>query len=329
MTSIQTQLDEFGLIERFFTHRRPRKDVILGVGDDSAILSVPDGRQLLITTDTLVSGTHFFADTDPRLLAFKSVAVNLSDLAAMGGEPAWMTLAITLPEVDTQWLSLFADGLQSVCDYYGVALVGGDTTRGPLSITITMHGTVPTGRALRRDGAKVGDWIYVTGNLGSSAAGLYALQRQLGNEWSPFIDNHLSPKPRLAAGIALRGLASSALDLSDGLASDLGHILQASEVGAVIDLDKLPICPELRALVGDEQALQLALGGGEDYELLFTVPDCHKSAITTALSEISGAAVCVGQIVSGNQIGYRRDGLIVPIQVAGFNHFHCANNDNE
>ncbi|WP_028115831.1 thiamine-phosphate kinase [Ferrimonas senticii] len=313
---------EFTVIKRFFTHRRSRKDVILGVGDDAALLNVPEGHHLVVSTDTLVSGIHFFADIDPAKLAFKTVAVNLSDLAAMGAEPAWMTLAITMPAIDEPWLAQFAKGLEEVCDYYGVALVGGDTTRGPLSLTITVHGHVPQGRALRRDGAKVGDWIYVTGPLGDSGAGLQALYD--GNTdpaWQPFIDRHLTPKPRLAAGIALRGLASAAMDLSDGLGSDLGHLLKASGVGAQIELAQIPINPKLEALVGRQQALQLALGSGEDYELLFTVPDSHKAALSTAISETSAVPICIGQIVAGEGIRYLQHDQPVHIDVHGYNHF--------
>ncbi|WP_298444798.1 thiamine-phosphate kinase [uncultured Ferrimonas sp.] len=313
---------EFSIIERFFTHRRSRKDVVLGVGDDGAILAVPEGHHLVVSTDTLVSGIHFFADICPAKLAVKTVAVNLSDLAAMGAEPAWMTLAITMPDVDEGWLSEFARGLEQVCDYYGVALVGGDTTRGPLSLTVTMQGHVPINRALRRDGAKIGDWIYLTGAVGDSGAGLQALyQGEQGSQWQPFIERHLTPKPRLAAGIALRGIASAAMDLSDGLGSDLGHILRASGVAAQLEVDQIPLNPQLIELVGREQALQLALGGGEDYELLFTVSDSDKGTLATAMAETGSHAICIGQIVAGSGISYRRNGQEVDVSISGYNHF--------
>ncbi|QIZ78895.1 thiamine-phosphate kinase [Ferrimonas lipolytica] len=313
---------EFSIIERFFTLRRNRKDVVVGVGDDGAVLAVPTGHHLVVSTDTLVSGTHFFPDIDPEKLAFKTVAVNLSDLAAMGAEPAWMTLAITLPEIDEDWLDEFAKGLEYASDYYGVSLVGGDTTRGPLSLTVTIHGTVPEGRSLRRDGAKIGDWIYVTGALGDSGAGLQALYaKETGAQWQPFIDRHLTPKPRLAAGIALRGIATAAMDLSDGLSSDLGHILEASGVGAQIELERVPLNPTLIELVGREQALQHALSSGEDYELLFMVSDSDNGALSTMMAETGNQAICIGQVVAGNSITYRQDSEVMSVASTGYNHF--------
>jgi len=224
---------EVSLIARYFNRvRRARLDVETGIGDDCALLNVPEKQTLAISTDTLVSGIHFLPDIDPADLAYKALAVNLSDLAAMGADPAWLTLALTLPEVDEPWLKAFSDSLFEQLSYYDMQLIGGDTTRGPLSMTLGIHGYVPVGRALKRSGAKPGDWIYVTGTPGDSAAGLAILQDRLqvddpkDADW--LVKRHLRPTPRILHGQALRDLANSAIDLSAGLISDLGPILQAS-----------------------------------------------------------------------------------------------------
>ncbi|SHH80281.1 thiamine-phosphate kinase [Ferrimonas marina] len=318
---------EFSIIKRYFTRPNQRKDVICGVGDDAAVLKLPEGNQLLVSTDTLVSGVHFLPDIEPGDLAYKAVAVNLSDLAAMGAEPAWMTLAITLPEADEEWLEAFSASLFEICQYYGLALVGGDTTRGPLSLTITMHGQAPAGRILYRAGARVGDWLFVTGTLGDSAAGLMCLQDELqlpSPLRRPLVNKHLRPRPKMLAGRALRNLASSCLDLSDGLATDLSHILTASGVGAVVELDQIPISASLKSVVEPEQALQLALAGGEDYELLFTVPEAQKGALATAMSEAGTSYHCIGQITNGSGIQFRREGEPVELTLSGYNHFKDA-----
>ncbi|GAA5191593.1 thiamine-phosphate kinase [Ferrimonas gelatinilytica] len=316
--------DEFSLIKRYFTRPNHRKDVIFGVGDDAAVLSLPSGSQLVVSTDTLVEGTHFLPEIDPADLAYKAVAVNLSDLAAMGAEPAWMTLALTLPGVDEPWLKTFSESLFEIARYYGIALVGGDTTRGPLSITLTIHGHVPQDRALYRSGARVGDWIYVTGTLGDSAAGLRCLQGQLSASQShcqALVRRHLRPRPRVLAGRTLRGLASSAMDLSDGLASDLTHILNASAVGAVIELDRLPLSEILLSVTERETALPWALAGGEDYELLFTVPEAQRGALKRAMSEAGTPYTRIGQITAGVGIDYQRKGKSVELNLSGYNHF--------
>ncbi|GAA4892277.1 thiamine-phosphate kinase [Ferrimonas pelagia] len=316
--------DEFSLIKRHFTRPNQRKDVIFGVGDDGAVLRVPEGSQLVVSTDTLVSGTHFLADIDPADLAYKAVAVNLSDLAAMGAEPAWMTLALTLPQVNEPWLEAFSASLFEICQYYGLALIGGDTTRGPLSLTLTIHGHVPAGKALYRSGARVGDWLFVTGKLGDSGAGLQCLlgQLTLPSELHRALQQaHLRPRPRVLAGRMLRGIATSAMDLSDGLASDLQHILTASQVGAVIELNDLPLSEHLLSAMPREQAQAMALTGGEDYELLFTVPEAQKGALATALAEAGADYCCIGQITNGEGIQYRQDGQPVSLSLSGYNHF--------
>ncbi len=315
---------EFDVIKRYFDRPVHRKDVLKGIGDDGALLALPANSELVISTDTLVCGTHFLPDIAPADLAHKVVAVNLSDLAAMGAEPAWMTLAITLPVEDPAWLQAFSEGLHEICQYYGVALVGGDTTRGPLSLTVTVHGYLPKGKALLRSGARIGDWIYVTGNLGDSAAGLRCLLGQLDTDASSreyLLERHLRPRPRLLAGRALRNHASSAMDLSDGLASDLRHILAASGAGAQVELSQLPMSSVLKSAVPADQALELALAGGEDYELLFTVPEAEKGALATALAETGINHTCIGQIVAGEGIRYLRNGEPVEMTLSGYDHF--------
>ncbi|SUG49126.1 thiamine-monophosphate kinase [Salmonella enterica subsp. arizonae] len=236
---------EFSLIARYFDRvRSTRLDVETGIGDDCALLNIPEKQTLAISTDTLVAGNHFLPDIDPADLAYKALAVNLSDLAAMGADPAWLTLAITLPEVDEPWLEAFSDSLFELLNYYDMQLIGGDTTRGPLSMTLGIHGYIPAGRALKRAGAKPGDWIYITGTPGDSAAGLAVLQNRLlvseETDAHYFIKRHLRPTPRILHGQALRDIASAAIDISDGLISDLGHIVKASGCGAKVDVDALP-----------------------------------------------------------------------------------------
>ncbi|WP_080069271.1 thiamine-phosphate kinase, partial [Salmonella enterica] len=224
--------------------RSSRLDVETGIGDDCALLNIPEKQTLAISTDTLVAGNHFLPDIDPADLAYKALAVNLSDLAAMGADPAWLTLALTLPEVDEPWLEAFSDSLFALLNYYDMQLIGGDTTRGPLSMTLGIHGYIPAGRALKRSGAKPGDWIYITGTPGDSAAGLAVLQNRLQvseeTDAHYLIQRHLRPTPRILHGQALRDIASAAIDLSDGLISDLGHIVKASGCGARVDVDALP-----------------------------------------------------------------------------------------
>ncbi len=318
-------MKEFQLIETFFTHRGPsRRDVKLGIGDDCALVQPAENKSIAISCDTLVENVHFFPDIPPQALGYKSLAVNLSDLAAMGAEPAWMTLALTLPEVNEVWLSGFSEGLFEAAEYYGIALIGGDTTRGPRSISITVHGQVPQGKALTRHGAKVGDWIYVTGTLGDSALGLDILrakQQASGENQAFLVNRHYRPTPRVLAGQALRSLASSAIDLSDGFISDIGHILKASQVGAVVDVALIPLSNAMLETVSIEEALGYALTGGEDYELLFTVPEAQKGALETALSHAGAKFVRVGQICAGNQLKLLRNGEPFTPPYHGFKHF--------
>lgn len=322
---------EFDLIARYFNRvRSSRRDVELGIGDDCALLTVADKQMLAVSTDTLVSGVHFLPDIDPADLGYKSLAVNLSDLAAMGADPAWLSLAITLPKSNSQWLSAYSDSLFELLDYYGMQLVGGDTTRGPLSLTLTIHGLVPVGRALTRRGARIGDWIYVTGSLGDSAAGLAILQNTLHVEDEQarqgLIQRHLRPQPRILQGQALRDLASSAIDLSDGLISDLQHILKASECGARINLESIPQSDWLRGCVNEEQALRWALSGGEDYELCFTVPEINRGALELALGHLGADYTCIGQIgPSSEGLRFFRDNKATELNWKGYDHFSEQN----
>ncbi|RYC47559.1 thiamine-phosphate kinase [Pectobacterium zantedeschiae] len=322
---------EFDLIARYFNRvRSSRRDVELGIGDDCALLTVADKQMLAVSTDTLVSGVHFLPDIDPADLGYKSLAVNLSDLAAMGADPAWLSLAITLPKSNSQWLSAYSDSLFELLDYYGMQLVGGDTTRGPLSLTLTIHGLVPVGRALTRRGARIGDWIYVTGSLGDSAAGLAILQNTLQVDDDEvrqgLLQRHLRPQPRILQGQALRDLASSAIDLSDGLISDLQHILNASECGARIHLDAIPQSNWLRSCVDEEQALRWALSGGEDYELCFTVPEINRGALELALGHLGADYTCIGQIgPSSEGLRFFRDNKATELNWKGYDHFSEQN----
>ena len=318
---------EFSLIARYFDRvKSARFDVETGIGDDCALLNIPEKQTLAISTDTLVSGIHFLPDIDPADLAYKALAVNVSDLAAMGADPAWLTLALTLPSVDERWLEAFSDSLFEQLGYYDMQLIGGDTTKGPLAMTLGIHGYVPVGRALKRSGAKPGDWIYVTGTPGDSAAGLAILQNRLTvsdeSDNAYLVKRHLRPTPRILQGQALRDLASSAIDLSDGLVSDLGHILKASECGARIDLDALPYSEAMQRHVDGEQAMRWALSGGEDYELCFTVPELNRGALDVALGHLGVPFTCIGQMSADvDGMHFQRGGDVVTFDYKGFDHF--------
>ncbi|HGJ4478736.1 TPA: thiamine-phosphate kinase [Salmonella enterica subsp. diarizonae] len=318
---------EFSLIARYFDRvRSSRLDVETGIGDDCALLNIPEKQTLAISTDTLVAGNHFLPDIDPADLAYKALAVNLSDLAAMGADPAWLTLALTLPEVDEPWLEAFSDSLFELLNYYDMQLIGGDTTRGPLSMTLGIHGYIPAGRALKRSGAKPGDWIYITGTPGDSAAGLAVLQNRLQvseeTDAHYFIKRHLRPTPRILHGQALRDIASAAIDLSDGLISDLGHIVKASGCGARVEVDALPKSDAMMRHVDDGQALRWALSGGEDYELCFTVPELNRGALDVAIGQLGVPFTCIGQMSADIEgLNFVRDGMPVTFDWKGYDHF--------
>ena len=279
-----------------------RDDVQLGIGDDGAVVSVPAGKQLVVVMDTMVAGVHFPLQTSAYDLGWKSLAVNLSDLAAMGAEPAWLTLALTLPQGDPIWIKEFSRGLFALASTYNVQLIGGDTTRGPLTITVQAHGLVETGRALLRSGAEIGDGIYVSGFPGEAALGLQLLQSGLPQH--PSYDYLLSrlnrPEPRLTLGCALQNIASACIDISDGLLADLQHILDASGVGAELKIDKLPLSAHYRSATDDEQLYNAALSGGDDYELLFTVPKHRQTELDKLIEESEYPLTCIGEITAGN-----------------------------
>ncbi|MFZ7187312.1 thiamine-phosphate kinase [Avibacterium avium] len=331
---------EFDLIKRYFNaSKRPsRRDVVLAIGDDCAITEHRQNQRIAITTDIMVEHTHFLPSISAADLAYKAVATNLSDLAAMGAEPAWFSLALTLPHIDHQWLQEFSQSFFDVLDHYNVDLIGGDTTRGALHvISITAQGIIAKGKALCRHSAKVGDWVYVSGSLGDSAAGLAlllgnqrnALQHSTNVERDYLIQRHLRPTPRVLLGLelAVSSLASSAIDISDGLIADLGHILQRSQCSAVINLDKLPLSNALINTFGRTQAEQFALTGGEDYELCFTVPDRQREKLEQHLKHIGVNYTCIGQLRALRPNGKKRLVLqrngqeVNPPITGGFDHF--------
>jgi thiamine-monophosphate kinase len=328
-TWLQGGVMEFRLIERIRElTAQPRDDVRLGIGDDAAVLAVPAGQELVAAIDTLVEGVHFLRGTAAADIGWKSLAVNLSDLAAMGANPAWALLALTLPEADTAFVDGFAGGFARLAQPHRLALVGGDTTRGPLSISVAVHGFVPPEKALTRSGARAGDAVLVTGTLGDAAAGLHALRNPLDAGDSraglrEFLVERLNrPTPRLTAGTALRGQASACIDISDGLLADLGHVCVASGVGAEIDAALLPRSPALMALYDEASALRFALGGGDDYELCFTVPAARLAGVQADLSRIGCGVTRIGRIVDGRGVRVRAaDGEWLGDALQGWEHF--------
>jgi thiamine-monophosphate kinase len=315
-------LSEFELIARYFDSPDfavpDAEGVLLGVGDDAALLRLPPGEDLAVSVDTLVAGVHFPSDSSPEQIGHRALAVNLSDLAAMGARPLWFTLALTLPEADEAWLAGFSRGLAALARLYHVALVGGDTTRGPLSITIQVHGSVPAELALRRDGARAGDDVWVSGHPGTAALGL----RQLlaGGPRDEAARVFLAPVPRIALGLALRGLASAAIDVSDGLLADAGHIAGRSGVAIVLERERLPFSPPLAALADPQDACALALTGGDDYELCFTAPPRHAAAIAGAGADLGLACTRIGRVLAGQGVSCTG---FVP-RAAGYQHFRDA-----
>jgi thiamine-monophosphate kinase len=329
-----TTMGEFDLIERFF--KRPALRAVLGVGDDCALLQLAPGMQLAISTDMLVQGRHFFADVDARTLGHKALAVNLSDLAACGARPLAFTLALALPAVDEAWLQGFADGLFALADAHQCELIGGDTTRGPLNICITVFGEVPCGQALLRSGAHAGDDIYVSGTLGEARLALDVMQGRVSVAAGVLEKIRVrleQPTPRVALGLALRGVATAAIDISDGLSGDLGHVLKASAVGALIETElAISLVADdacytgARGLKGTQtvglEQLEYPLAGGDDYELAFTAPISARAAVQEAARISQTRVTRIGQIEAGS--GLRLvDGAGQPValRVASFDHF--------
>ena len=316
-------MGEFDLIARFF--KRPAQRQPLGVGDDCALLAPAPGTQLAVSSDMLVEGRHFLPGADPRRLGHKCLAVNLSDLAACGARPLAFTLALALPEADEAWLAPFSEGLLALADAHGCELVGGDTTRGPLNLCLTVFGEVPTGQALLRSGARPGDDLYVSGTLGDARLALQALRGEV-TVPAPVLaaarERLDTPTPRVALGLALRGLATSAIDISDGLLGDLGHVLHASGVGATVDADAVATLLAAGDAVGPELRRAYTLAGGDDYELAFTAPPAAREAVRAAAAQADTRVTRIGQIEAAR--GLRlvdAHGQSVPGHFASFDDF--------
>lgn len=327
-------MNEFALIDLIRTEcALQRSDVALSIGDDAAVVNVPSGQQLVVCTDTLIAGRHFPINTRATDIGWKSLAVNLSDLAAMGAAPAWALIALSLPESDADWVRDFARGFAELAAVHEVALVGGDTTRGPLAITVTALGHVPAGQALTRAGAGVGDAILICGRLGEAAAGLAYLghapmsgrngQQEQDARARHWVNALNRPTPLLAVGRALRGIASSAIDVSDGLLADLGHVMRASGVGAEIELDSLPGYIELRDALGVDVARDCVLAGGDDYALCCTVPASGVDAAIAAVRQSGCADVSViGRVLATPGVKVRDySGQHIIVERTGWNHF--------
>lgn len=320
-------MNEFDIIHEYFSDVGPaRADVLLDVGDDCALLAPPAGRELAVSIDTLVEGRHFAAGADPAALGHKAMAVNLSDLAAMGAEPAWATLALTLPRAERDWLAPFARGFAALAETHGVRLIGGDTTKGPCSITVQVHGLVEPGRVLRRSGARPGDLIYVSGTLGD--AGLALLARQglyVEAGHLAFLAARLDrPTPRVALGrtLAARGLAGAAIDLSDGLSSDLRHICSASGVGAQLQLAQLPLSAAVRTYVEETGDWSVPASAGDDYELCFTVPERRQAEVEALAAELGLGLTWIGMIEPRRGLrAVYPDGSLSDDLPGGFDHF--------
>jgi thiamine-monophosphate kinase len=326
-------LGEFELIDRYFRRsdrsQDRRRGIVLGIGDDAAVLQSLPGQQLVAAVDTLVEGRHFLSGSAPRSIGHRALAVNLSDLAAMGATPAWYLLALTLPSPDEQFLGEFAAGMMDLAHEHDVALVGGDTTAGPLSVTVQMLGHVPPGAALLRSGAQPGDLLFVSGWPGEAAAGLQ-LEMHDGARATPGFESEagaslrnrfLYPAPRVALGVALRGLASACIDVSDGLAGDALKIAQASDCGVSIEAEKTLLSPTLVATLGREAALRAALTGGDDYELCFTLPASRLVELPQRLINVKCPVTCIGVMEEQPGLRVRDLGRAVTFPLQAFDHF--------
>ena len=313
-------MTEFGVIEKYFAGLSPGgRGVMLGVGDDAALLAAAADSHLVVTTDSLVSGVHFFPDADPADIGYKALAVNLSDMAAMGAEPRWITLALTLSETEMNhdWLSGFARGLGELAGHHAVALVGGDLCKGPPAVTVQVIGECPKGREIRRSGANAGDLVYVSGRLGSAALAL-ALFKSGREPRADCAGRLLRPEPRVELGVSLRGIASAMIDVSDGLLADLGHLLEAARTGAVIDIDTIPVHASLDEECELPEKWRHVLSGGDDYELCFTVPPAKQQA----LERIGRPVYRIGTVTAVRGLRcLRADGSEHVPDGAGYSHF--------
>ncbi|MCJ8338818.1 MAG: thiamine-phosphate kinase [Pseudomonadales bacterium] len=319
-------MDEFSLIERFFS--QPNASAVQansalqqGIGDDCAVLRVPQGKELVFSLDTLVAGVHFRPDADPGEIAWRLLGAAVSDLAAMGAEPNCFTLALTIPQLTEKWLQKFSQQLSLAAAKYQITLAGGDTTKGPLTLSVQVQGFVEQGQALLRSGAAEGDLICVTGSLGDSRAGLELLDVERANEAQRYLlQRYYRPVPRIATGLLLRNYASACIDISDGLLADLNHILQRSGVGAKLSADSIPMTDAMQQ-VAVANALQWALSGGEDFELCFTVPAIKWPALQQQLQQHQVAISTIGVITAVKELQIFRDGQWHTIAASGYNHF--------
>lgn len=313
-------MGEFDLIRDYFHGvGAQRSDVVVGVGDDGAVLQPPESQNLVSVMDTLVESIHFPVNTPARSVGHRSLAVNLSDIAAMGAEPAWASLSLSMPHLDHGWLADFAAGFTECAEAHGVRLVGGDTVSGPLVVTVHVTGHVDAGAHTLRKGARPGDRIYVTGTLGDAAAGLRAMTR--GDGHSFLIERFLYPEPRVTLGIRTRNLVSAAIDISDGLGQDLGHLLRASDVGAIVSLENLPMSSVLRNGFSPEEARYLALCGGDDYELCVTVPPEHAQEFEEVCDSCAVRCQCIGLIDDTSGLNFTLDGKPHAVNLHGHDHF--------
>jgi thiamine-monophosphate kinase len=321
-------LSEFELIDRYFGRPQSvpsRADVVLGVGDDAALLRVPAHCELVAAVDTLVAGRHFPLDRAPESIGHCALAVNLSDMAAMGATPAWTTLSLTLPSADGPWLEGFSTGLLRLAAKHEVALVGGDTTSGPLTISVQILGHVEVGTALRRSGAQPGDVLVVTGTLGDAGAGLALVTGRSSATDHAVADELIArfeyPTPRIAFGQRARGIASAAMDISDGLAGDLPKLAQASRLAALVDVDRLPLSVALRSLVSPEQAREWALAAGDDYELLLAVPPSRLAELAAVAGQLNLRLSTIGELRRGNGVTWVAGGTPFEAPAHGYDHF--------
>lgn len=319
-------MKEFDLIKNYFaTQALRRPDVLCGIGDDAALVQPPENTILAITTDTLVSGVHFFSNTHPEDIGYKAIAVSLSDLAAMGATPAWVLLTLTLPEAQETWIQSFCNGFFTLANRYQVELIGGDLTKGPLSITVQAIGLLPNDKQLLRSTAKPADLIYVTGSIGDAGLAISMLQQNISPAESDrqyFMNRLNRPEPRVNVGKQLIKIANSAIDISDGLAADLTHILEASGVGASVCVDQLPLSFELQSSVPKEKAIELALTSGDDYEICFTIPQEKCAELDKLLSALPCKYTCIGKIKEepGLEFNYQ-NGMTYRGSVKGYQHF--------
>lgn len=307
-------LTEFSLIDKFFKKNTPQNpETHLGIGDDCALLSIPNGYELAITTDTMVENTHFFSNTNPQQLGHKLLAVNLSDLAAMGAKPLAVTLSLTLPHINENWLSEFSKGFLKLASRYSVDLIGGDTTKGALTLTVQAMGVVLAGQALKRSNAKIGDLIFMSGFLGDAGLGLKIMQGYNSDEKNVLARFH-QPIPRIEIGLALRGMANACIDISDGLVSDLGHILQQSGVGAILDYEKLPLSNDVKNYIENTNDWQMPLIAGDDYELCFTISPENAHRVPKCCTQI-------GFIEARAGLRLRKSDSIETLTIKGYEHF--------